>query len=73
MDGTGHSTLDWAPPALQKTDADKAQEASCRAEFDRMIASNFMAVEGVHPNAEQVKQFNPDADTITFVPPLQGG
>lgn len=75
MDDSGHGVLEWTPPAEQETADDKATEDEARAKFDEMIAFNYLGYSGGLDGApaEQIKQFDPDAESITFTPPMQGG
>lgn len=70
----GDTVLEW-----DRTD-EKSVEAA-KAEFDRIIGKNFgrhVAYKvdspgGTRRSGEPIKEFDPNAEEILMVPPLQGG
>lgn len=67
MDHTGHTTA-----VFDKADKLSMEEAEKR--FKDLTGSGFRAAEmSDGKEGRLLKSFNPDAETVLFVPPLQGG
>ena len=68
LNETGHSTLEWAP-------TDQASVAIAEAEFDKLLHEGYVAFQREHKakEARRVDTFDPIADEILWLRPLQGG
>jgi hypothetical protein len=67
-ENAGDQRLSW-----DKTDP--AIVAAVKAQFDALLASNHLAYKKMDGpvQGELIRTFDPDAETITIVPPIQAG
>lgn len=70
LDASGHKTLTCDTGS--ETDI---PESEVKAEFDRLIAANFAAFDvGVKSDeSNRVKEWNPNIENLTVIPPMAGG
>ena len=68
LNETGHSTLAWSP-------TDDASIEIAEAEFDKLLHEGYVAFQREHREKEatRVDTFDPTADEILWLRPLQGG
>ncbi len=68
LNETGHSTLEWTP-------TDDASVEIAEAEFDKLLHEGYVAFQREHKEkaAQRVDTFDPTADEILWLRPLQGG
>lgn len=68
LNETGHSTLAWSP-------TDEASTEIAEAEFEKLLHEGYVAFQREHREKEatRVDSFNPSADEILWLRPLQGG
>lgn len=67
MDRSGHSTIDFA------ANADALREA--QAKFDELVkGQKYAAARRTGPGtSELIRKFDPGAEEILFIPPMQAG
>lgn len=68
MDATGDTTLTWNPETGEGV-------APAQEQFDHFAQLGYLSykVDGATGQKEQIRQFDPMADTIIQAVPLQGG
>ena len=68
LNETGHSTLEWDA-------ADPASLEIAEAEFDKLLHEGYVAFQREQraKEAQRVDVFDPSADEILWLRPLQGG
>jgi len=68
LNETGHSTLAWEA-------TDEASLQIAEAEFDKLLHEGYVAFQREHRDKEarRVDTFDPVADEILWLRPLQGG
>jgi len=68
LNETGHSTLAWDV-------TDDASTGIAEAEFEKLLHEGYVAFQREHKDraAQRVDSFDPTADEILWLRPLQGG
>lgn len=67
LTSAGDTVLEWNPK-------DAESVAEVKAEFDGLTSSGFLAFRVDSPTeGEQIKKFDPDAQTVIMSIPLMGG
>ncbi len=68
LNDTGHSTLEWDI-------ANAGSVEIAEAEFDKLLHEGYVAFQREHPGteAQRTDTFDPTAEEILWLRPLQGG
>lgn len=75
LNHNGHDVRTW-DPALETAVNDVVTPAAAKAAFDKMRnEGRYFAAKSDSDggNAEQIREFDPDAAVITMYPPMVGG
>ena len=67
LDHTGHTSVDWCTDLQETVDA-------ANARFNEMLGQGYTAFEMDGPKTgTQVREFNPEANSIVMIPRMVGG
>jgi hypothetical protein len=66
LDSTGDRVLEWAPGDVKKTGAAKTA-------FEEHLAHGGAVIRSGPAGDEVIRKFDPQAETLTAIPQIQGG